>query len=156
MKQQEKIERELVITRIFDAPREMVFRAWTEVEQLAQWWGPEGFTNPACQIDVRPGGVIYIEMRGPDGTTYPMGGTFHEVVPPERLVFTSTALVDDSGNPQLVNLNTITFEEHNGKTKLTVHVRVMKATPAAAPALAGMDMGWNQSLDRLAMFVAGK
>ncbi|HEY7403129.1 MAG TPA: SRPBCC domain-containing protein [Candidatus Angelobacter sp.] len=153
MKQPEKIQQELVITRIFDAPREMVFRAWTEVEQIAQWWGPQGFTSPVCQMDVRPGGAIYIEMRGPDGTSYPMGGTFHKVVAPERLVFTSTALPDESGNPQLVNLNTVTFEDYNGKTRLKLHVQVMKATPAAAPALAGMEQGWSRSLDRLAGFV---
>lgn len=152
-RQPEKIEQELVITRIFDAPREMVFQAWTDVKQMAQWWGPHGFTNPVCKMDVRPGGAIYIEMRGPDGITYPMGGTFHEVVAPERLVFTSTALLDEAGNPQLENLNTITFEEWNGKTRLTLHVQVVKATPVAAKALAGMDMGWSQSLDRLAVFV---
>ncbi len=153
MRQPQKIQQELVITRIFDAPREVVFRAWTDVEQLAKWWGPKGFTNPVCKVDVQPGGVIYIEMRGPDGASYPMGGTFHEVVAPERLVFTSTALLDESGNPQLENLNTVTFEDYNGKTKLTLHVRVMKATPAAAPALAGMELGWSMSLDRLAMLV---
>ena len=155
MRQTGKIERELVITRIFDAPREVVFRAWTDVEQLAKWWGPKGFTNPVCKADVRPEGAIYIEMCAPYGTSYPMGGTFHEVVAPERLVFTSTAVVDESGNPQLVNLNTVTFEDYNGKTKLTLRVQVKKATPLVAQAVEGMEQGWSESLDRLAVFVAG-
>jgi uncharacterized protein YndB with AHSA1/START domain len=141
---------QLVITRVFDAPRELVFKAWTDARQMARWWGPERFTNPVCELDVRPGGSIRIDMRGPDGTVYPMGGVFREIVEPERLVFTATALFDEAGHPQLENLNTVTFEESNGKTKLTLHVRVLKATPAADMALAGMEPGWNQTLDRLA------
>src|ERR1700689_4045546 len=84
--------RELTITRVFDAPRNIVFAAWTDAKQLAQWWGPTGFTNPVCEIDVRPGGAIRIDMRAPDGTIYPMTGVFVEIVPLERIVFTSFAL----------------------------------------------------------------
>ena len=79
-------EREITITRMFDAPRAVVFRAWTDAGQLAQWWGPKGFTNPVCEIDVRVGGAIRIHMRSPDGNIYPMKGEFREIVPPERLV----------------------------------------------------------------------
>src|SRR5471030_3335358 len=79
--------REFVITREFDAPRELVFKAWTDPKHLAQWWGPRGFTNPVCEWDVRPGGKIYDVMRAPNGVDYPMGGEFCEIVPPERLVF---------------------------------------------------------------------
>jgi uncharacterized protein YndB with AHSA1/START domain len=93
-------------------------------------------------------------MRGPKGSVYdmvmPMKGMFHEVAAPERLVFTSSALEDETGQPQLVVLNIVTFTEHNGKTRLTLHAEVVKATPAAADALAGMEEGWTQSLDRLA------
>ena len=67
-------ERDLVLIRIFDAPRERVWKAWTDPRQVAQWWGPAGFTNPRCEVDVRPGGVLRIDMRGPDGTVYPMAG----------------------------------------------------------------------------------
>jgi uncharacterized protein YndB with AHSA1/START domain len=88
-------------------------------------------------------------MRGPDGVIYPMKGVFREVVAPERLVFTSTAVEDAAGNPQLEGLATVTFAEHEGKTLLTVHNLILKAGPGAADALAGMDEGWNQSLDRL-------
>src|ERR1700722_3962453 len=75
----ESAERELKITRVFDAPREVVFKAWTDPKLLAQWWGPKGFTNPVCELDARPGGAIRVHMRGPDGTVYPMGGMFHEI-----------------------------------------------------------------------------
>jgi len=147
-------ERELVITRVFDAPRELVFKAWTDPKHVAQWWGPKGFTNPVCELDVRPGGAIRIDMRGPDGVVYPMKGVFHEIVEPERLVFTSSAFEDENGNPQLAVLNTVTFTEHNGKTKLTLHAVVVKSAPEVAAALDGMREGWSQSLDRLAKELA--
>ena len=143
-------ERVLVITRIFDAPRELVFKAWTDPKRLAQWWGPKGFTNPICELDVRPGGAIRIDMTGPDGVVYPTKGVFHEIVEPERLVITTSAFEDEDGNPQLEVLNTVTFTEHNGKTKLTLRAVVVKSAPAVAAALAGMEEGWSQSLDRLA------
>jgi uncharacterized protein YndB with AHSA1/START domain len=141
--------RELVLTRLIDAPRELVFQAWTDPRHLAQWWGPQHFTNAVCEVDPRPGGAIRIDMRGPDGVIYPMKGVFREVVAPERLVFTSTAVEDAAGNPQLEGLATVTFAEHEGKTLLTVHNLILKAGPGAADALAGMDEGCNQSLDRL-------
>jgi uncharacterized protein YndB with AHSA1/START domain len=145
---------DLVITHIFDAPRALVWKAWTDPKQVAQWWGPHGFTNPLCEWDARPGGAILVHMRGPKGSAFdmvlPMKGMFHEVSTPERLVFTSSALEDAAGNPQLETLNTITFEEYNGKTKLTLQAVVVKSTPAAAGALAGMEQGWTQSLERLA------
>jgi len=142
-------DRELVVTRIFDAPRELVFKAWTEPERLKRWWGPKGFTNPICEVDLRPGGALRIHMRAPNGTIYPMTGVFQEIVAPERLVFTSAAL-DDEGNPLFEQLTTVIFEEHEGKTKLNVIATVSKARPEAAPHLAGMDEGWRQMLDRLA------
>jgi uncharacterized protein YndB with AHSA1/START domain len=142
-------DRDLVITRVFDAPREVVFKAWTDVERLKRWWGPKGFTNPVCEADPRPGGAIRIHMRGPDGTIYPMTGVYHEVVKPQRLVFTASAL-DATGTPLFEQLTTVTFAEHGGKTKLTVHASFSKVRPEAAPHLAGAETGWNLSLDRLA------
>jgi uncharacterized protein YndB with AHSA1/START domain len=145
---------ELVLTRILGAPRSLVFKAWTDVNQMARWWGPRGFTNPVCELDVRPGGLIRIDMRGPNGTIYPMKGVFHEIVEPERLVFTSTALEDEHGKPLLEILNTITFEDFNGLTKLTMHARLVskdfQLTPQVLAALSGMEQGWSESLYRLA------
>lgn len=147
------VAQELVLTRVFDAPRELVFKAWTEPERLQRWWGPNRFTNPVCEVDVRPGGTIRIHMRAPDGMVYPMTGVYHEVVTPERIVFTSVAL-DGNGDALFEILNTVTFAEDGGKTTLTLHAKVVKVTAAAAPYLAGMETGWSQSLDRLASEVA--
>jgi uncharacterized protein YndB with AHSA1/START domain len=146
-------EQDLVITRILDAPRELVFRVWTEPKHLAEWWGPRGFTNPVCEVDARPGGAILIHMRGPDGTVHPMFGVYQEIVRPERLVFTSGAL-DKEGNPLFEVLTIVTFAEQGTKTKLTMHAKVISSTPAAAPMLAGMEEGWKQTLDRLAEYIA--
>ena len=112
-------EREITITRVFDAPRALVFKAWTDAAQLAQWWGPKGFTNPVCEVDLRIGGAIRIDMRSPDGHVYPMRGEFREIVPPERLVFTNIA-VDGSDKPIIEGLTTVTFAERGGKTTLTL------------------------------------
>jgi len=146
-------EQELVLTRVFDAPRELVFKAWTDPKRVAQWWGPHGFTNPVCELDARPGGAIRIHMRGPDGTVYPMTGVYQEVVEPERLVFTSAAL-DEKGHPLFEVLTTVTFAEQGAKTKQILRARVIKSTAQAAPYLAGMEAGWTQSLERLSAFVA--
>jgi uncharacterized protein YndB with AHSA1/START domain len=145
---------ELILTRVFGAPRSLVFKAWTDTEHMARWWGPRGFTNPVCELDVRPGGLMRIDMRGPNGTIYPMKGVFHEIVEPDRLVFTSTALEDEQGKALLEILNTVTFEDFNGLTKLTLHARLLtkdfQLTPQVAAALSGMEQGWSESLYRLA------
>ena len=152
-------DREFVISRQFDAPRELVFKMWTEPKHMAQWWGPKGFTNPVCDMDVRPGGAIRIVMRAPDDAPaqfrgdHPMTGVFREIVEPERLVIT-TAVDDADGNRVLEVLNTVTFVEHGGKTTLTMHALVVKARAEAARMLGGMEAGWTQSLERLAALLA--
>ena len=146
-------EREVTITRIFDAPRTLVFKAWTDAEQLAQWWGPKGFTNPVCEIDPRVGGAIRIHMRSPDGAIYPMRGEILEIVVPELLVFTNLAL-DADGNPVTDELTTVTFAEESGKTKLTLHTRGSALVEHAIAYLKGMEIGWTQSIDRLEALLA--
>jgi uncharacterized protein YndB with AHSA1/START domain/uncharacterized glyoxalase superfamily protein PhnB len=141
----------VVFNRTLDAPRSAVFKAWTDPKQLAQWWGPKGFTNPVCEADPRPGGALYIVMRGPDGTDYPMGGSFVDVAPPERLVFTAT--VDVNGVRVLETHNTVTLTEQGGKTVMDLRIHVVKATAEATPMLAGMRQGWSQSLERLGAFI---
>ena len=140
--------RELTLTRVFDAPRDLVFKAWTERDRLARWWGPHGFTNPRCEIDVRPGGAIAIDMRGPDGNVYPMKGLFREIVPPERLVFTSSATAAD-GKPMFEMLNSVTFTARGEQTEVRLEVRALMITGDAARPLQGMTQGWTESLDRL-------
>jgi uncharacterized protein YndB with AHSA1/START domain len=143
-------KRELVITRVLNAPRELVFSAWTDPKHLAAWWGPKEFTNPVCELDLRPGGAIRIDMRSPDGVVYPMTGVFHEIIPYSRLVFTSRAFEKGKGGAALEVLNTVTFTEQNRKTTLRLHAIAMKVLPEAEAAVAGMEEGWKQSLDRLA------
>jgi uncharacterized protein YndB with AHSA1/START domain len=140
--------REFVITREFEAPRELVFKAWTDPKHLAQWWGPKGFTNPVCEWDVRPGGKIYDVMRASNGERYPMGGEFREIVAPGRLVFTTGAL-DEKGEMMFEFLHTATFVEQNGKTKLTLNSRVLKTTTDANKYIGGFEAGMTQSLEKL-------
>jgi uncharacterized protein YndB with AHSA1/START domain len=150
-----EVREPLVLTRSFNAPRARVFDAWTDAAHLAAWWGPHGFTNPRCEIEPRPGGVIRIDMRAPDGVIYPMAGAFTEVTAPARLAFTSAAL-DSSGRPVLETITTVTFTEEDGRTAQVVAARVANATAAAAPYLAGMQAGWTQSLERLAAHLGTK
>ncbi len=141
-------ERSVTITRVIAAPRDKVFKAWTDPKLLAQWWGPHHFDNPRCEIEARPGGKIHIDMRGPDGTVYPMTGTVHEVVAPARLVFTAIA-EDNGGNPHLESHTEVTFEDVGGKTKVTVVAKAKGFSPAAPQMLGGMEAGWTQSLEKL-------
>jgi len=143
------MRREVTTTRMIDAPRDLVFKVWIDPEHLKNWWGPTGFTNPVCELDARPGGAMRIHMRAPNGVVYPMTGVVLEIAEPERLVFTSAAL-DKDGHAMFENLNTVTFAEQGARTKVTVHTKVMKATPEAAPHLAGMEEGWKLTLERLA------
>ncbi len=148
----ESMRRDLIITRVFDAPRELVFSAWTDPERVARWWGPRGFTTPVCEMDLRPGGAVRIVMRAPDGVEHPMRGVFREIIAPERLVCTFVA-VDEEGGPLLEGLMTITLAEHRGKTKLTLQTSAIGLVTRAAVMLEGMEEGWGQSLDRLAEFL---
>ncbi len=141
-------EKEMTLTRVINAPREVVFRAWTDPAQVEKWWGPKDFTNPVCNVDARPGGAILIHMQAPDKTIYPMDGEFHEIVEPEKLVFTSAAL-DQQGNRLFEILNTVTFSDENGKTKISLHAAVSNITDEGRPYIDGMNQGWNESIDRL-------
>jgi uncharacterized protein YndB with AHSA1/START domain len=110
-------DREIVNTRVFDAPRELVYEAFTNPKHVAQWWGPRGFTNTIHEMDVRPGGVWRLTMHGPDGTDYPNRIDFIEVVKAERLVYTHGDGLEDGRNHFHV---TVTFTEEGGKTTLTM------------------------------------
>jgi uncharacterized protein YndB with AHSA1/START domain len=146
----ESEERVLIITRIFDAPRSLVFKAWTDPEHLVHWLGPQGFTGTIVKMDVRPGGAYRFHMRGPEGDDHWLQGVCREVVEPERLVMTAN-WADSQGNPtSLETLLTVTFEEHEGKTKLTLHQAVFESV-TARDAHRG---GWTSSLDRLAKYLA--
>jgi len=142
-------DRTVVITRVFDAPRELVFKAWTDPVHLARWWGPKGFTNPICEVDLRVGGALRIVMRAPDGAEHPMTGVFREIDPPARLVFDNVA-IDREDKVLLEGLTMVTFAEHGtGGTKLTVESRAVARVDYAWRMLEGMETGWTQSIDRL-------
>jgi uncharacterized protein YndB with AHSA1/START domain len=111
--------RALVVTREFDAPRELVWDAWTQPQHVAQWWGPNGFTNTILEMSVKPGGVWRLTMHGPDGTDYPNKIVYREVVRPEKLVYDHTDDVEEPGTHFHV---TVTFEEHGHGTRLTMRM----------------------------------
>jgi uncharacterized protein YndB with AHSA1/START domain len=147
--------REVTITRSFAAPRALVWRAWTDPAHLAAWWGPNGFTNPVCEVDPRPGGAIRIVMRAPDGQEYAMRGEFREVVAPERLVFTNCAVGAD-GATIIDGLTIVTFAERDGGTEMMLHTRAVALVDDAIRMIGGMEAGWTQSIDRLMQHVAGR
>src|SRR5437588_8487193 len=113
-------DRELTLTRVLDAPRELVFRMWTDPRHVAQWWGPQGFTTISLEMDPRPGGAYRGSMRSPEGTLYSRRGVYREIVPPERLAFTF-AWEDAAGDLGHETIVTVTFAEQGGKTLLTLH-----------------------------------
>lgn len=146
-------EYDVTIARTFDAPRELVWEAWTDTDQVAEWWGPEHFIVPRCELDVRPGGRYHIDMDEPDGTVYPDAGEYLAVDEPERLVMVGRVFEDGDGNPQLETRSTVSFEADGDRTHLTLVAEVLSATPDVADALGGMEMGWNQSFEKLAGFL---
>jgi uncharacterized protein YndB with AHSA1/START domain len=155
---------EHVLTRVFDAPRELLWKVWTDPKLLSQWWGPNHFTTPVCEMDVRPGGAYRIVMRSQDGIDYPLKGRYDEVVPPKLLVYT----VDMSEHPaewhevlakQLEGqeaytsrpaLCRVTFDDEGGKTRLTVRSTFDSSVLRDAFVRMGMETGWSQMLDKLA------
>jgi uncharacterized protein YndB with AHSA1/START domain len=143
--------KEVTITRTFDAPRDLVYKAWTDPELVKQWFGPAMFTIPLAELDVRSGGKFLIHMQAPDGEIYPDIGVYHEIEPPERMVFTSGAFEDENGNFLLEVLNTLTLTEREGKTDMVLHCEVIRATPEVQGALAGMEQGWSESFDKLGL-----
>jgi uncharacterized protein YndB with AHSA1/START domain len=157
---------EFVISRVFDAPRELVFKAQAESERLEQWWGAKGFTTRVIKLDFRPGGVFHYSMQTPDG--HEMWGKFvyREIAAPERIVFINS-FADKEGNTiqapfsstwPLEILNTLTLSEHNGKTTLTIRSVPFNATKEERETfetgLDSMRQGFNGSLDRLADYLA--
>ncbi|MGH6896936.1 MAG: SRPBCC family protein [Geminicoccaceae bacterium] len=142
-------ERDLVISRVLEAPRDLVFEAWTEQEHLIHWSAPHGFTITHGEGDVRPGGAWRCCMRSAEGVDYWLGGSYREIVAPERLVFTH-AWEDEADRTGHATLVTVTFAEHGQRTKLGFH-------QAGFESVASRDShrdGWTECLDRLAGYLA--
>jgi uncharacterized protein YndB with AHSA1/START domain len=154
---------EFKLSRVIDAPRELVFKAWTDPKQMAKWWGPHNFTNPICELDVRAGGAMYIVMRSPDGEDYPLLGTYIEIVEPERIVWIHNTSEHPAewhamlqkfyhgvGKPSLEARNMVTFEAlPDGKTLLTLQTIFDTIELRNAMVEMGMNEGWGQSLEKL-------
>jgi uncharacterized protein YndB with AHSA1/START domain len=136
---------ELVLTRTFDAPRELVFKVWTDPKHVALWWGPHGFTTIVQEMDVRPGGAWRYSMRAPDCNSYPFNGEYVEVVAPERLVFVGT--IHEGAEHKI--WTEILFADDDGKTKVTVH----QVYSFESDATRGAPIGWSQQLDRLEKYL---
>jgi len=141
-------DREIVITRAFDAPRRLVFEAWTTPEHVRRWYGIRGTTLSVCEIDLRPHGAWHYVIRGPDGAEYGFRGEYREIVPPERLVYTEAYDVEGlRDHPSLV---TVTFAEHAGRTTMTSVSLYESAEYRDGHLASGLEAGMVQTLDRLA------
>lgn len=135
---------ELRMTRVFDAPKALVFEAWSKAEYVARWFTPAPLTTPSCEVDLRPGGIFRLVMRMPDGVEFPMDAKFTVVVPNERIAFEATI----HGGVKVETM--VTFaEETPGKTTLSVHQTYSHETAATR----GAEAGWTQTLDQLARHV---
>jgi uncharacterized protein YndB with AHSA1/START domain len=147
-------DRELVLTRIIDAPREKVFRAWTDPELLKKWFAPLPWTTPAAELDVRPGGANLVVMRDPEGNEFPNRGVYLEVVESERLVITDayTRAWEPSGKPFMTVI--LTFEDDGGKTRYTARARHWTVADREAHEKMGFHEGWGRCTDQLAALVA--
>lgn len=143
-------DRDLVLTRVIDAPPEKVFRAWTEPELLKQWFAPLPYTTPVAEIDLRPGGANRIVMRDPEGNDLPNRGVYLEVIPNRRLVFTDayTTAWEPSTKPFMTVI--LTFEDAEGGTRYTARVRHRTVADREAHERMGFHQGWGLCTDQLA------
>jgi uncharacterized protein YndB with AHSA1/START domain len=158
---QGKETKELTITRILDAPRELVWKAWTEPERVKRWWGPKAFTTPVAEIGLRVGGRSFSCMRSPEGKDFCGVGVYQEIIKPQRLVVTDS-FADEKGNVVPASyygmegdwtnaLITVTLDKLDGKTKLTLeHTGIAGISPTDFD---GMKQGWNESFDKLAEYL---
>ena len=146
-------DRELVLTRLINAPREKVYRAWTDPALLKQWFAPKPYTTPVVEIDVRPGGSAYFVMRGPDGKDLPNRGVYLEVVPNEKLVSTDAYVKawEPSEKPFMTLI--LTFEDEGGKTRYTARVRHWTVADREAHEKMGFHGGWSLCTDQLEALV---
>jgi uncharacterized protein YndB with AHSA1/START domain len=147
-------DRELVLTRLIDAPREKLFKAWTDAELLKQWFAPLPWTTSAAELDVRPGGASLFVMRDPDGNEFPNRWVYLDVVENQRLVATDayTKAWQPSEKPFMTVI--VTFEDEGGKTRYTARVRHWTVADRQAHEKMGFHEGWGQCADQLAALVA--
>jgi uncharacterized protein YndB with AHSA1/START domain len=143
-------DREIRITRVFDAPRALVFEAHTRCEHLEKWWGPRGFTLISCEMDFRAGGAWRFVQRGPDGNEYAFRGEYREIVPPERITWT----FEFEMMPGHVSVETVAFEERDGRTTVTVTSLYDSVEDRDGVLRSGMEGGLRETWERLAEHLA--
>ncbi|MDZ4876739.1 MAG: hypothetical protein CLLPBCKN_006174 [Chroococcidiopsis cubana SAG 39.79] len=141
-------DRQLTITRTFDAPRSLVFKVWTQPEHFSRWLGPKDFTAIACHMKVQVGGMYRACIRSPEGTDHWMQGIYREIIDPERLVFTF-AWEDENNRPKHETLVTVTFEEQDNKTLMTFQQAIFESTESRN----AHNTGWSECFDRLATYL---
>ena len=139
-------DREIVMTRTFDAPRELVWEALSKPEHMREWWGPRGFTMPVCEMDFRVGGAYRFVQRGPDGAEYGFRGEYREIVPPERIGWT----FEFEGMPGSISVDTMTLTEEDGKTTITTMSLFDSVEQRDGMLQSGMETGAAETYDRLA------
>jgi uncharacterized protein YndB with AHSA1/START domain len=153
----DETERLLIVERVFDAPRELVWKAWTDPDQLAKWWGPRGWVTANYKLELKPGGVWHYCMRGPEGAESWGKGVYREIVEPERLVyydvFSDAAGSTVEGMPGM--LITLELADLAGKTKVTSTAEFATAEQLGAIVEMGVVRGLSETWDRLEEFLAG-
>lgn len=147
-------DRELVLTRLIHAPREKLFRAWTDPELLKQWFAPLPYTTPKAELDVRPGGASLVVMCSPDGQEMPNRGVYLDVAPNERLVFTDAFISAWEPSEKPFMTVVITFEDEAGGTRYTARVRHWTVADRETHEKMGFHQGWGQCTDQLAALAA--
>ena len=147
-------ERRLVVARACDAPRALVFAAWTEPDRMKHWWGPDGWSIPRSEADLQAGGAFAYAMRSPDGDEHVVEGRFEEIEPPARVV-TFSELGGDGNHPPVRVVTTVTFEEKDGETLVTVETVATAAPDMIDAATEGMEEHTDQHLARLGRYLAG-
>ena len=148
-------EQEFVVERQFTAPRALMFQVFTQPEHLKRWWAPQPYTIPTCTIDLRPGGIWHYSMRSPEGQDHWARSVYSEIVPPEKLVYTST-FADEHANPIEgipEHLTTVTFTEEAGKTRVSARVQFTSAAALKVAIDMGMQQGMNMTWDSLVEYV---
>lgn len=153
IKEKNTADRELVLTRTLNAPRELVFKVWTDPAHIAKWWGPNGFTNTVHEMDVRPGGAWRFMMHGPDGTDWPNKIVYTEVVKNERLVYEHSSDNNDENDPHRFHV-IITFEDAGSRTNLTMRTIFPSAAALEEVKKFGAVEGGKQTIDKLEQYLA--
>ncbi len=157
------MEKEITMVRVVEAPRERVWQAWTDPQELMRWWGPNSVTIPECEVELKVGGRFYIVMEAGEamgsykGTKWPMEATFTTIEPNEKLAYTAQAWTEGQKEETLIDQTTeVMLTDKDGKTEVKIIAAVLKTGPKAGMAVEGMQAGFTQQLEKLNDFLSAK